>query len=176
MGKWAFIRDLKFPRFVTKHLADAPDEEKDRIRLQLAGQSDTDIAEQVCGLKRHKAELEDFLRNTNIELEMLSQVLIDRWLAIGQEKAVYDFGTLSISDEPYPSVVDKVHAFAWLRRRKLGDLIREEVSWKALQSAIKELAADGAPLPDEAKDGIKLYIKQSLSVRGAKGKEAPDEG
>lgn len=171
MGKWTFLRNLNLTRLTPKAITEfANQTDLAQYRTEWLGKPDRDVAAELVGMRADKEEMETALKTANARIETLNQLLVDRWLAddVAQEKVVFDVGTLSIVDEPYPEIKDQAAAFDWLRAHHLGDLIKPTVQWKALQAAIKELAMTGEALPDPSKDGIDVFIKQTIRVTKTK--------
>ena len=123
------------------------------------------LARQFAKVKRAKKKLEDKIGDCNVELEALSQLLTDR-LETEETQAVELRGgiTVSLKDEPYPFVTDRRKIFAWIKKRKMLDLLT--VHHQTLKGLVGDALKAGTP--SAIPDGVELFIKVGAKCTGLK--------
>ena len=143
----------------------APKHIKTKEPQELGG-FDRDKLKPLCSeyaeLRALKAACEAELTRINTELSLLSDQLVAKFRAIGQSSAKMDgIGIFFIANTVRPSVVDEAKLFADLKRRRMGDLIKQTVHAKILEAALKEVRANGEP--DFA--GIATFEQTQIRLR-----------
>ena len=144
------------------------DNEKEKVRSEIE-ETDrpltiTNFGMTLVEAKLEKKRLEELVKEQNLRIEALNQLLVDRLEA-------EDYGTFklnngvsfSIKDDVYCGVTDKVSFHNWIRENDLEDLF--SVHYQTMASMTKERLIKGEEVPP----GITPYFKQSITVRGIKG-------
>lgn len=125
--------------------------------------STSEKAREYCKIRAEKDKLEDDIKKLNSKLEALSQQMIDAMEREGTNMFRLDTGeSLSIKDEPYTSVQDKVAWLQWIKDEGLEDLL--SVHYQTMNSMVKNRLETGMNLPP----GLKLFIKSSITRRNAR--------
>lgn len=162
-GKWTKYRG-KLPKLPVQSDDPTYGEKVDQRKAELLDRSDEALAQQLVEMKDEVAAIEARVKDLGATREAINQILVSRWEEKGQEKVTFTFGTFSIGDEPYPSVKDEAKLFEWLKKQKLGDLIKKTVNWQTLKAAVKEQLEDGKPVPTVEDSGMSLFLKQIIKV------------
>jgi hypothetical protein len=145
-----------------------------------------------------KKQLEDEeVPQLNIELEALSQLGIQAMEGDGTEKIVLaNGGYVRIDDLPFPYIKDKAAAIAWFLKNGMPEMLEASMSgmtkkqlaslelWckknglvveiginsNTLQALTRRLLLEGKTPPD----GVKIFMKTKLAVKGVKGTNGND--
>lgn len=122
------------------------------------------LARQFAQTKRAKKKLEDKITALNVDLEALSQLLVDRLETEETQKVELRGGiVISLKDDPYPQVVDRRKIFAWIKQRRMVDLL--SVHHQTLKGLINDALAAGRK-PDVP--GVEIFMKTSAKCTGLK--------
>jgi len=165
MGKWTKLRG-KLEVFQNE-----PEwqQKVDAFKLQFLGTDNTrDASPAMLGKeyalrKRKKDELEDKIKALNVELEGLSQIIVEVLEDEEIQKIELASGqTIGISDEPYPWVADRQKFFAFIKRTGQASLLT--VHFQTMKALVKGYLEQGKPAPP----GIKVYLKTSATLRNAR--------
>jgi hypothetical protein len=168
-SKWSKFRD-KLPAFENESsFQEKVNEAKEFI---LAG-ADTPEGANVNRLARLFSEryaakkgFEEIIAEHNIQLEALSQLLVERLEESDTQKVELSSGaTIYLQDTPYPGIEDETKFYAWLHKEKLDDLLT--LNHQTLKGIVSERLQQGKPLPS----GTKCYLKTQARVRGAGSSE-----
>lgn len=117
-----------------------------------------------CKIRDHKDQLETQVKELNVDLEALSQLLVHEMEGEGLDLFRLDSGdSLSIKDEPYCSVADKNIFINWIKDSRMEDLLT--VHYQTLSAMTKQRLESGKPAPP----GIKVFMKSSITRRRARG-------
>jgi predicted acyl esterase len=109
-----------------------------------------------------KDALNEQLSDVNLELEALTQILVDKLEETGLTQVrLTDGSTLSLKDEPYTKVTDRETFVAWIKSQGLDALL--SVNYMSANSLVKERLMAGEPAPD----GVDVFLKTSLTRRKA---------
>lgn len=120
--------------------------------------------------KRRKQTLEHKIKRLNVELEALSQVLVEALEDQELTKVELRGGvTLYISDEPYVTVENKQKMFRWIKANRAIYLL--SIHHGALNAFVKDRLAAGMGAPA----GAKVYMKTSIRAHGLRGNGVKDE-
>lgn len=103
------------------------------------------------GVRQVKDEYDDALKNINAHYDVLRIELIPAKMEEeGIERiAIEGIGRVSLTADMYVGVTDKTGLFDWLRKHKLGSLIKEQVPSATLKAFVKNRIIKGAPVPTE---------------------------
>jgi len=111
-----------------------------------------------------KANLEAQIKEENLIIEAMTQVLVDKLESEDYTSLKLSNGvSLSIKDDVYCSVSDKRIFYDWIESTGQQDLL--SVNYQTMSALTKNLLTDGKEIPP----GISTYFKQGITVRGAKG-------
>jgi hypothetical protein len=160
-GKWSKFRG-KLPAFSL----DAFYQEKvDAWKQTFLGTKDTAganvamLAKELAGRKLRKDTLEDKLYALNLELEALSQLVVDALTGEAQEKVQLTSGaTVYLRDSVHPSVEDKAKLMAWIKQTHQESLL--SLNAQTLKGMVGERFLQGQPLMP----GVKAFLKTQATV------------
>lgn len=125
-----------------------------------------DLAREFKLQRNGKQLLEANVKNINVHLEALSQLLVENLEGAEIQKIKLASGeTVYLSDEPYTCIVDRGVLMDWLRRKKLTQLFT--VQWQTLNAMTKDMLIQGKPTPP----GTTVYMKTSARLRGGNSQE-----
>lgn len=167
MGKWRGI-ESKLPAFeqnpTYQAKVDAAKEHYRKNNLDLR-----QMAESMASCQGYKEAQENAISLVNIEIEALSQMLVDEMRAQGLEKLGLANGlTLSVEIQPYSSTENKDQMMNYFRRNKILRTLLT-VNFQTLSALNKDRLAEGKPpIP-----GTKIFAKVSAKLR--RGKESASE-
>lgn len=110
------------------------------------------LCRQMKMVQARKEELEAQLKEANAEFDVLRlEVIPQRCEDEGIESMkIEGVGRLSLTGDLYVSVKagQQVSFFGWLRRERLGDLIKPGVNASTLRAFTKERLKHGKPVPE----------------------------
>jgi len=112
-----------------------------------------------------KETLERSLKNVNEAIEDLSKELLTGMDAAGVESIRYPFGILTKSEILSVKQEDPEAAITWLKRRRLGMIVKQTVNARTLTSTMKEMLQQGKPFPSVEESGMVLFTKQLARVK-----------
>lgn len=161
MGKWSNLKE-KFVKFVQEPTYQALIDKQKQVYLP---KSRLERCQLLASAKKEKEKLEDLIKLRNIELEALSQLLVDDLEGEDESKVVNSAGTFAIKDSPYPQVKDRAAYLAWIRQEGLEDLL--SVNYKTTEGMVKGMIEKGEALPP----GIEVFIKTSIMYYAPKPTE-----
>lgn len=167
MGKWRGI-ETKLPAFeqnpTYQAKVDAAKEHYRKNNLDLR-----QMAESMASCQGYKEAQEDAISLVNIEIEALSQMLVDEMRAQGLEKlGLANGSTLSVEIQPYSSTENKEQMMNYFRRHKQLRQVMT-VNWQTINAMNKDRLTEGKP----AIPGTKTWAKISAKLR--RGKDAASE-
>lgn len=101
--------------------------------------------------RQRKDELEGMLKEVNAGYDVLRFELIPTKMddeGVASPYNVKGLGRITLQSDLRVQVKDQPGLFGWLKRNKLGDLIKETVNASTLKASLKKRIIDGKPLPD----------------------------
>jgi hypothetical protein len=133
----------------------------DEAKSEYLALEPSDLARTFSSVKQRKKSFEDLISIANIELEALSQMLVENFEVTGLSKFQLSTGeTCYQQTEPYSSVMDQEALLAWVKKEKMQALL--SLAWATMNALNKErLVAGKAPLP-----GTAVFLKTSVRLRG----------
>lgn len=135
------------------------DQFKDQIKSEF--KSTVDLARYYRDLRQDIEDLEEAVKELNVELEATQQLVHERYEAEELTSLkLSDGGSVSVQEEPYAQVVDP----ALFRTYCLTDPdLRQQVSlpWQTTNAMVKQSLLEGQDYPP----GVKAYIKPKLVWR-----------
>jgi phage host-nuclease inhibitor protein Gam len=162
MQKWAALKrkvDLwqQPPEYQTK---------VDEAKGQYVGMEAAELAHRFAHHRNAKSALEEQIKGFNVELEALSQLLVENLESSEIQKVQLTTGeTVYIQVEPYCAVQDKEALHAWIKKSKLQSLFT--VNFQTMNGLVKEMLMAGKPAPP----GVAVFLKTSARVRGGNHNE-----
>jgi len=166
MGKYSHLKDqiTKFsgePEYQQRVSA-----EKERIKTLLREQeiplNAKHFGDVLVHAKIRKAEYESKVKEENLTIEAMNQILVDFLEGESMNSVKLDGGvSLTIKDDVYCSVADRESFYKWIKENGLEDLFT--VNYQTMSSMVKQKLTNSEDVPP----GINTYFKQSITVRGA---------
>jgi hypothetical protein len=160
-SKWSKLRST-IPAFENESTYQ---QKIDKAKISMLGENVEDaninrLAALFAQRKQEKDQLEAQTYNLNVELEALSQLLVDRLETESQQSVSLSSGaTIFLSDAPYPSIEDEKVFYDWLHKNKMDELL--SLNHQTLKGMVTERLQSGQPLPP----GTKVFLKTSARVR-----------
>lgn len=122
------------------------------------------LAKEFADLRQEKERLETELTVLSTRMAQISDTLCEKFEKCGLSSAKMEgLGIFYVSNTGRPKVEDEGQLFSDLRKRGLGDLIKETVHSQTLAAALKEARSNGEP--DFA--GISVFEQQAIRMRKA---------
>jgi len=116
----------------------------------------------LAKLRKEKSDLEKELKGITIEIETLSPEIVETMEAMGVTNLkLKNVGMFYLETQGYPIVKDSEILQNSLRKRGLGDIIKETVNYQTLRATCKELLENNEALPD----GVEVFMKTTVRVR-----------
>ena len=129
----------------------------------------TEYGKVLIQAKLEKARLESLVKDENLTVAALNQVLVEQLEDQSYSNLKFENGvTLSIKDDVYSKVTDKPKFHCWISETGNEDLL--SVNYQTMNSLVKNSLLDNKPVPP----GIDVYFKQSIAIRGMKGLNEQD--
>lgn len=163
-SKWAAFRTKIEPFVAEQSFQSKVDEAKMLILSTHEGDNANinHLAALYAQRKQKKDDLEEQIGDLNVELEALSQLLVDAFENENIQKVELSSGaSVYLSDGIYPSVEDREKLFAWIKQHKMSKLL--SVNSQTLKGLVGEMLQDGKPAPA----GVKVYLKTQARMRNA---------
>jgi hypothetical protein len=130
------------------------------------GLSTAEMAWEFSLNRNTKQKLENEIKLTNIELEALSQLLVNDLESSDMQKVQLTSGeTCYINSEPYTTVIDKEKLMAWVKKSKLQNLLT--LPWQTLNGMSKGRLLSGR----EPISGTSVFLKTAIRIRGGNQEE-----
>jgi hypothetical protein len=170
MGKYSNLKSSLTAFSAEPEYQQKVNAEKERVRLALKEAGETITAMSFGGIliqaKLEKARLEALVKEQNLIIESMNQELVDYLDSNDVVSLKMGNGiSMSIKDDVYCSVSDKISFNQWIRDSGLEDLF--SVHYQTMASMVKNKLIDGEEIPP----GITPYFKQGITVRGVKNLE-----
>lgn len=156
MGKYDKLKS-KLPAFQQEPTFQAKvDEAKSRYQALEA----TELVRTFNSERHKKKSFEEAIASSNIELEALSQLLIQNFEASGLSKLTLESGLSCYQQmEPYSSIQDLQTILAFIKKQKMQNLLT--LQWQTMNALNKERLVEGKPpLP-----GTQVFLKTSIRLR-----------
>lgn len=162
-GKYTSVID-KLPRLTaTKSEFDGGifQEKVDKKKAEISISSSVALAELICNLRDQKDNLDEQMSVVNLELEAVSQLLVDAYEAEGVETVKLDRGpSVSVQMEPQIRVLDKEQFRLWCLDNGME---REMVlPYQTSNGLVKARLLNGEPNPE----GADVAARPKIVVRG----------
>lgn len=112
------------------------------------------IAQLYATSRMEKEELEKKLYEVNLELNAITQMLVDRYEIDGINSLKLDSGeTIRLQYEPYAVVEDREKVWQWCKDN--GHEREMQLHWSTLNTITKDRLLQGQSEPD----GVRAYVK-----------------
>lgn len=126
-----------------------------------SAQTVASLARELVRHKRAKHRLEQRVKVENIQLEALSQLLVERLEGEEFQKVNLRSGvTVYLAEDVHPAVQDRPKLFAWIKQTRQVELLT--VHHQTLRALTRELLAAGRALPP----GVAAFLKTTARCRG----------
>ena len=148
--------------------ADAVQDRKERYRGMWSTQSDISaLARKMAQVQKRKEELEDSLKEANAAFDVLRLELIPKRMEEQgdlQSMTIRNLGRLSLTPDVHVSIKAEMkdRLFAWLKKRRLGDLMQTTVNSGTLRAFVKDRTKNGKEIPIACLN-VSPYIRASIT-------------
>lgn len=157
MGKWTAYKNKLDPFQQEPAYQDKVNEAKSAFQAMTA----SELGRAFSITRNEKRELEAQVKVYSVELEALSQLLVEHLEANKLSKIGLDSGEcIFIASEPYAQVEDREKCMAWIETKGLQALLTPH--WRSLNALIKEQLINGEPIMS----GVKVYFKVAARITG----------
>jgi len=164
MGRWDKLKE----RYEKAPLR-AEEGYRDRLSETIANHSGKTIAELTAAYREArdtKEEHEEAIKGLNLELEALSQLLIEKLEQQDLTSIKTDEGhTFTVKTEPYPSVFDRGILEEHIEKHPELDYLYS-VHPSSLSALVKDLLDSGRDA--EVPAGVKIFLKSIIQMRRSK--------
>jgi hypothetical protein len=177
MGKWAQLKD-KYPALPADHrFADEGGSDYqakiDAVKAQLTDQTIVQLGEAFIGLRAERDTAEEALKNVNIQLAAVEQLMLTTMEDQGLSSFRITTGqNFIINDSPHTTVKDRAANRQWFIDHGLTDVL--SVPWQTQNAMVKGILEDplegdpnrpGEVRPKEMPAGIEIYMRSSIQLR-----------
>lgn len=121
------------------------------------------LAKEFSARKAMKDGHEETISALNVELEALSQLLVEALEDQNIQKVELASGAICfLQDTPYPVVKDREAVLAWIKQQKMQSLL--SIHFQTLKALTNErLVAGKPPIP-----GTEVYLRTQARIRNAR--------
>lgn len=128
------------------------------------------LARNFAERKADKDKLEERISALNVELEALSQLLVEALEDQNIQKVELASGAICfLQDTPYPVVKDRDAVLEWIKKERMQSLL--SVHYQTLKAMTSERLIAGKPcIP-----GTEVYLKTQARIRNARNGDSNDE-
>ncbi len=131
------------------------------LKKQYADFDDTDLLQKFSELKSQKQTLDLRTQLLEKDLAAVTELLIEKMEAKNLTQLKNSkLGTFSLRTNVYVTQKDKERLFTWLRENDYGDVIKEQVNPKVLNSLFADILSNSS-LPDDA--GVDVFLKHNIT-------------
>lgn len=129
-----------------------------------------ELADQLKQLKDQKKQMEEQLKEINGQIESIQRDLASEMIneEIGNFKRGDFLYVLTTKTHVSPKSGCKPKLIEWLKQSEYRDMVKEDVHSRTLESWARELLEELDELPEELKDLLHVYEKQTVSIRKSK--------
>jgi hypothetical protein len=118
------------------------------------------LASEYRRLRDSKDEVEQIISRLNLEIEAVSQLLIEQYEADGTSSiALATGGSVSTQLEPYAQVLDRDQCRTWAVENGLERSLA--LPWQTANAIVKERLLKGEPEPP----GMKAFVRTKIVLR-----------
>lgn len=143
----------------------APDrrEELEEKKAVLKKLTQSQFLEAVKNLKYEKKDIEQDLKDINLELDAICEAAHELFEEWGLDLIKNEHGRLTVGHDLYASVNNRDLAIEWLKQVGLQEILKEDFNWQTINSLLKQRVTNGESLPDE--EAIKMFFKKKITFR-----------
>jgi hypothetical protein len=124
------------------------------------------LAREFSFMRKMKRDLEEQVRDYNVHIEALSQLLVETLEASQLQNIKLLTGeTVTVHTEAYPTIQDKTLLLSWVHNSGLEELMT--LNFRTLQSLVRERLQQGKDNPP----GVQTYCKMSARITGGSNEE-----
>jgi hypothetical protein len=132
----------------------------DKVKKDFLSSSLSDLIERIKAWKKMKDQAEEELSTANLHLEAISEIVEYKMDELQIRNFKTEKGeTVYISSTAYPKVEDKAALFAWIKKKKMVEILG--VNFQTLKGICNDLLKEGEELPP----GVECFIKSSVRMR-----------
>jgi hypothetical protein len=134
----------------------------DALKESIVNRSSSALSHTYAKLRGKKKEIDEELKGINLQIEAVSQLLIDAYEADDITTLKLTTGqTVRTQPEPYPTIQDKEKFRLWC----LNEGLEREMHLhsQTASSLVKEMLLEGNPEPE----GVKAFIKTKVVLTKA---------
>lgn len=169
-GKYSHLKSSMTKFTVEQDYQDKVNKEKERVIASLKTDGDAvssaNFGFVLVEARNEKSRLEDLIKEQNLTIEATTQMLVERMESEDYTSLKLTGGiSLTIKDDIYANVSDKVAFYSWIRQTNQEELF--SVHYQTMAALAKTALTEGTEVPP----GITPYFKQSITVRGGKNSD-----
>lgn len=163
VGKWAYLQDqLEKWEPPKEQQAWFKKVMRRKEELKQEGVTHVEAGRRRFTLRHQKAELEEKVKELNLELEAVNQFLIEYFDTSETDSFKVDGNSLSHGIDVYSSIEDPDELNKWLEEEGLDSL--KTLHHKTLEGIVRERLEHGLPEPR----GVKIFFKDKINIRESK--------
>ena len=143
----------------------------DNSGLEPAAKPIFSLADRLTALNNRKKELDQELKKTNAEIEVVNDKLVAEMVEDEIQNFKRNNITYYLQTQYYPSIIAEESAqhqfFENLRKEGFGDIIKETVHPQTLKAFVKEQinSTEDGELPEYMKGLVNVYTKEKVNTR-----------
>lgn len=113
-------------------------------------------------LKQTKERYEKKVKDTNKEIGKLQPKMVELFEHLGVESMkITGVGMYYLEAQSYPNIKSKDKLLKWLKKNKLGSLIKSDIGYQTLRGLINERLKNGLSIPA----GVETYDETKVKLR-----------
>ena len=152
--------------------------QKAKTKTPLKKRQSTKLAATYVKLRRERDSLKEKVKNNNVELTAIEELLEEAFKAEGSKGCSLVSGeTVKWIPEPYVVVEDREKVRAWVEAdpdlsvKLQADRAKLLPAWSTLNMIVKNLLLQKQAEPE----GLKAYFRPKFSITGLKAKSSPQD-
>lgn len=126
----------------------------------------SDDIRDLLALRAKKEQHEEELRVINMQIDEITERVLDRWVDQGVDSVRVDGKTVSLRRQIYARVLDREQIAEALREAGVGHLLTPNTN--TLSAWLREREGNNEPLPPCLEGIVGTYERFSLSVRNGR--------
>lgn len=156
--KWEAFKG-KFPKY-EDNLNFSFNEAVADVKNRLVEFNNSELGSKLEELSDEKKILEEKIKDLNIDIEAMQQILAERFEANEMQSMTLKSGTtFFMNEEPYSKVVDAKALNDWLVENGMDEM--RSIQWNKLNALVKDYLIAGQPVPP----GVDLFMKSGIRMR-----------
>ncbi len=127
------------------------------------------LADRLKILREHKADVENWLKETNAQIEQVEQELVNAMITEEMQNFVRGGQMFYLTTKVYANAVPerKPELFQWLKANGYGDMVQETVHSQTLAAFIREQLEEAEELPPDLQPLVNVFEKTTVGLRKA---------